>query len=190
MAKSVSLPESSVDASLSIVPMQNRRQNTNEELDKVLIKEYEAHLLMSGFGMVIPKYDEISLIPEVLFIAERLDIDIDTKKRFKKTLCHFGYHHSPLCLLEDPILVALSVYHFTCHITNTPLAPKWATFDVEERRVAESLSSHMNQTVTYVAHRRTQMKQQQVAPILPLRTEGVEVPDLERLLKEILSDKE
>ena len=163
---------------------------SGEEPDKSLIKEYEAHLLMSGFGLVLPKYDDFSLIPHMFSIAERLDIDLDTTKRFKKTLGHCGYHHSPLCLLDDSELIVLSVYHFTCEMTKTALPPKWKTLGVEERRIAESLSAHMSQTTKYTVHRRNQMNQQQAAPILPLRSEGVEVPDLERLLREIVSVKE
>jgi hypothetical protein len=166
LAAKVSFPDSDqINNSLS--PGSKRQDNafrmnqrSRGEPTKNLVKEYETHLLMSGFGFVAPNYESYSLSSETALLITRLGMDTATAHGFKSAFNHFGYTHSPLCLIEDSTITALSVYHLSCEMTGKRLATKWyRVLDSEERRLAEAFSSYMSKTAMYVKERKVQLQQ-------------------------------
>ena len=162
LAKRVSFPDSNIlDTKFSLpgeTPCFHRK--SYGEPEPVLIKDYETHLLLYSFGCIAPDFKDFCPLPHVELVAKRLDIDATTKYYFQNTFNHIGYTHTPLSVLEDAMLVALGVYHFSCENAGIPLAANWYTvLDSEEKRIAESLSSHMSKTLLYVIQRRKQIEQ-------------------------------
>lgn len=154
-----------------------------------LIKEYETHLLLVGFGMVAPTFDSFSLLPDIDYVSQLLVLDCESKQRFESTIFHPGFSHSALCLLEDTIIVSLGLYLFSCQNSGISPSPRWGqSINDEERVTAEKISEFMMKTAGYVEQRRRRidlLKMSTSVPINRLEQDEIELPYLHDLLKNI-----
>jgi hypothetical protein len=155
---------------------------------KSLVKDYESHILMCGFGYTAPSYDHFSFVNEIDFISKQLDIDADATQIVKSTLNNVGFTHSSLSLLGDANIVVLGLYHYNYRLGLLELSSGWSEhFDDDDRMIAEHISFFMSKTATYVEHQRRQTEQYESnsPPNDPNQCEDILPPDFKQMLDAI-----
>jgi hypothetical protein len=175
------------------VPIQNSKLSEYAEPKQSLMKDYESHLMMVGFGCVSPNYHDLSLEAVIHHMQPRLLCDNETVQQMMNVLYSDGFTHSPLSLVEDKEVVALSLYHLSCHLSNVPLKSTLSTnFTIEERNLGLTLYSFMITTLSFIEQRKNQMEDLRIAGNTPFHDsiiyhENIDAPDFESVLESINS---
>ncbi len=114
---------------------------------KNLIRKYEQVLLIQH-GYTAPDSTMLPTI-NISTVLEHLELPLETKlmNKFRSLFDSVGYKYSPVCLLDNPLLVAFAVYHFGCrHLQILERPAIWdEVLDDYSRRSVEIMSSYMNE---------------------------------------------
>ena len=115
-----------------------------------LLKTYERHL-MNAHAYDIPGISSLP-ISQVEKISEMYNLQANDRVKFRQVFGHAAYQYSSCCLIENPFLVALAVFHFGCHHLELIRVPSITNvLDIEEQRMVETISDHMK-TVHLFSH--------------------------------------
>ncbi|GFH46789.1 predicted protein [Chaetoceros tenuissimus] len=107
-----------------------------------LLKTYERHL-MNAHAYDIPGLSSLP-ISQVEEISEMYKLQANDRVKFRQVFRHAAYQYSPCCLIENPFLVALAVFHFGCNHLELMRVPSITNIlDKEEQKLVETISDHM-----------------------------------------------